>query len=345
MEYLDLRRTAIEEICPSIAVMGRFVTLDYLRLSFTNIQSIPASIKNISCLRHLDVSYCERLESLPQLPSSLEELIASGCTQLETITSFTLCRISRDWNKYISREPYDYSYQGEALLFTDCTKLDQKARKNIEAEAKLKIHRVAYLYSRKILEGRIPNDIIHPLARIYLPGSEIPEWFSYRTTGSSITLILRPALLNDHNFLGFAVCSVTLGNAVECKVFLEEDLVYTNELKETSFYWDGQTPSNEHVLMSYDSHIKIKLVEKLRELFNLSTISRVVKITFEFSPHNYIKKNGVSMVCVQDQDRPLQGIGTKRHKEEVVVVEELEEQEAQRKKKNIEQCVLSNQLT
>ncbi|KAJ7963193.1 putative disease resistance protein (TIR-NBS-LRR class) [Quillaja saponaria] len=66
-------------------------------VSFSSkISEIPASIKNISNLRSLDVRHCERLESLPQLPSSLRQLDASRCTQLETVYPFSLRKIRPD---------------------------------------------------------------------------------------------------------------------------------------------------------------------------------------------------------------------------------------------------------
>ncbi|KAJ7963188.1 TIR-NBS-LRR disease resistance protein [Quillaja saponaria] len=307
-------------------VMICLLSLKYLILSFTNIQSIPASIKNISHLRSLDVRHCERLESLPQLPSSLRQLDASGCTQLETITSFSLGMITPYWKEYTNNGKYNSCI--EKLLFSHCTKLDQKTLKNIEVQAKLSVHRVAYLYSRKILEGVIFKGSDHPEVQICFPGTEIPEWFRYRTTGSSITIEFHLAILNNPNFLGFTLCSVTTGSVlVQCKVYFGKHLVQTEYCGDASCA--DCSNSNDQVWMSYQRGFNSQLVEKLKESFILGTISQLVMITFRFEPHTCIKENGVSMVCatcskkngasrvrVQDQDCLPQGIGTKRRRAE-----------------------------
>ncbi|KAK3231783.1 hypothetical protein Dsin_003664 [Dipteronia sinensis] len=44
-------------------------------------------------------------------------------------------------------------------------------------------------------------------ANICYPGSEIPKWFNYRSSGSLITVKLRPDWLNN-NFVGFILCAV-----------------------------------------------------------------------------------------------------------------------------------------
>ncbi|KAJ7963191.1 Disease resistance protein (TIR-NBS-LRR class) [Quillaja saponaria] len=343
MKSLYLTGTAIKEIHPSICrlhtlvkldlhgcsyiseipddLMRSLVSLEDLILGFTNIQSIPASIKNLSRLRGLFISDCKRLESLPQLPSSLKRLAAERCRKLEIVPSSTLRMISQDWNEYnrepsvhaiISRDwrPYNdwdrfhYSDLGEGLSFLSCKKLDQKALEIIEAEAKLSIHRVAYLSSRKRLEGVISEDL--PGAKISLPGKKIPEWFSYRTTGSSITIRARPSLINNHNFLGFAFChanNIGCYAAINCQchVYFGEEFVHSQFFHEVHL-------SNYEVQMIYNSYINFQLVEKLKELFSTRyTTFPFVTIHFLFTTFciRATKKTGVKLVWVQE--RLLQG--------------------------------------
>lgn len=47
-----------------------------------------------------------------------------------------------------------------------------------------------------------------PGASLCFPGSEVPEWFSFRCTGSSITGEL-PTGWNNSSFVGFGLCAVT----------------------------------------------------------------------------------------------------------------------------------------
>ncbi|XP_028778395.1 disease resistance protein RPS6 [Neltuma alba] len=46
---------------------------------------LPDNIKHLSRLQSLDVSYCRDLQSLPELPPSIEELHANSCTSLKTL--------------------------------------------------------------------------------------------------------------------------------------------------------------------------------------------------------------------------------------------------------------------
>lgn len=47
-----------------------------------------------------------------------------------------------------------------------------------------------------------------PSVHMCFPGSEVPEWFSFQGTGSSITMQLPPGW-NTSKFVGFALCAVT----------------------------------------------------------------------------------------------------------------------------------------
>ena len=72
-----------------------------------------------------------------------------------------------------------------------------------------------------LVQGDVPNS---PWGCVCYPGSEIPEWFSFQSMGSSVTLELPPGWFNK-NFVGFALCAIapeyhgrTRGLYVQCKV-------------------------------------------------------------------------------------------------------------------------------
>ncbi|XP_057987370.1 disease resistance protein RUN1 isoform X3 [Hevea brasiliensis] len=67
--------------------IDRLSSLKMLFLSGNNFESIPASIEHLSQLHSLDVAYCRRLRSLPELPGSLQHLYAHECTSLESAQS------------------------------------------------------------------------------------------------------------------------------------------------------------------------------------------------------------------------------------------------------------------
>ncbi|XP_044470093.1 disease resistance-like protein DSC1 [Mangifera indica] len=67
--------------------IGQLFSLKYLNLGQNNLETLPESIKDLSNLIFLDLSNCQRLKYLPELPSRLIELIAVNCINLESISS------------------------------------------------------------------------------------------------------------------------------------------------------------------------------------------------------------------------------------------------------------------
>ncbi|TXG70989.1 hypothetical protein EZV62_005924 [Acer yangbiense] len=96
---------------------GCLSSLRWLYLSGNSLESIPASIINLSKLGLLCINSCKRLKCLPKL--QLESIVANGCTSLEVLPSLSL--VLRNLNSLfqISAE------------FVDCFKLDQNIFEDI----------------------------------------------------------------------------------------------------------------------------------------------------------------------------------------------------------------------
>ncbi|KAJ6928766.1 disease resistance-like protein DSC1 [Populus alba x Populus x berolinensis] len=75
LQYLNLGASGVSEIPGSI---GSLVSLRDLRLSCNDFERIPANIKQLPMLIKLDLHGCERLQHLPELPSSLQ----NACTPI-----------------------------------------------------------------------------------------------------------------------------------------------------------------------------------------------------------------------------------------------------------------------
>ncbi|TXG70991.1 hypothetical protein EZV62_005926 [Acer yangbiense] len=174
---LDLRDNGITEL-PEFP-NGCLSSLNNLYLSGTSIESIPASIINLSNLYYLDITNCKRLKCLPKL--QLETIYANGCTSLEVLPGLSFG---------VQRH---YSSRAE---FGNCFKLDQNIFEDIVEDALVHIKQVGQR------------------ARLHYPGSEIPRCFDFRSVGSFINVKLPPNWFNN-NFLGFAVCAV-LSNHPKC---------------------------------------------------------------------------------------------------------------------------------
>lgn len=59
--------------------------------------SIPKFIKNLCKFMLLDVSFCYRLQCLPELPCQLEYVKAQSCISLQTFSNFINC-LKLDWD-------------------------------------------------------------------------------------------------------------------------------------------------------------------------------------------------------------------------------------------------------
>ncbi|XP_011002872.1 PREDICTED: disease resistance protein RPS6-like isoform X7 [Populus euphratica] len=166
---LNLSKTGIKEIPSSLKHM---ISLRSLGLDGTPIEELPLSIKDMVCLRYLAL-HGTHIKALPELPPSLRSLTTHDCASLETM--ILKINIGRLW---------------DGLNFANCFKLDQKPL-------------IAAMHLKIQSGDKIPYNRI----QMVLPGSEIPEWFSDKGIGSSLSIQL-PS--NCHQLKGIAFCLVFL---------------------------------------------------------------------------------------------------------------------------------------
>ncbi|XP_044511820.1 disease resistance-like protein DSC1 isoform X2 [Mangifera indica] len=164
LEELDLTNSSIVKLPNNL---GQLSSLKSLLLGRNFFDSIPESIEQLSELSYLDVSYCERLQILPKLPSKLDNINANNCISLEEPLSL------RDLLKR------DFS-PGIRFNFSNCFKLNQNSCSKIMRQFQMSAN-------LQILRG-LGQEIFLGTDRSYFcfPGSEIPEWFTLRATGSSV---------------------------------------------------------------------------------------------------------------------------------------------------------------
>ena len=128
LQYLNLGASGVSEIPGSI---GSLVSLRDLRLSCNDFERIPANIKQLPMLIKLDLHGCERLQHLPELPSSLQVLMASYCISLRSLASIFI------------QGGKEYAAASQQFNFSNCLKLDQNACTRIMEDAHLRIRRMA----------------------------------------------------------------------------------------------------------------------------------------------------------------------------------------------------------
>jgi Leucine-rich repeat (LRR) protein len=126
-EFLNLRNSSVLK---TLERLGSLVWLTKLRLSEIDFERIPASIKHLTKLSELYLDDCKRLQCLPELPSNLQVLIASGCISLKSVASISM----QGDRKYVPSQEFN---------FFNCLQLDQNSRTRIMGAAHLQIQRMA----------------------------------------------------------------------------------------------------------------------------------------------------------------------------------------------------------
>ncbi|CAK7338946.1 unnamed protein product [Dovyalis caffra] len=134
-------------------------SLEFLHLGYNNFSSLPSSLRGLSLLKKLYLPHCEQLESLPPLPSSLEEVDVSNCFALETIS--------------------DVSNLGSLTLLniTNCDKVV-----DIPGIECLKSLKWLYMSNCKAcslkVKRRLSKVCLRNIRNLSIPGTKIPDWFS-----------------------------------------------------------------------------------------------------------------------------------------------------------------------
>ncbi|KAH0683050.1 hypothetical protein KY289_020802 [Solanum tuberosum] len=156
--------------------LGCLSSLVELNLSGNNFVDISqASLNVLPQLRILELVSCERLERLPELPTTIEEVFADNCTSLMTDNVGILML--------------------QQISFTNCVGLLENQQMHDMATSLW-----LYLFKKCIVKSGHFS--------IYLPGEQVPKWFGYKLYGTSVSMQHSNDWYND-KFMGFAICVVS----------------------------------------------------------------------------------------------------------------------------------------
>ncbi|KAK9200652.1 hypothetical protein WN944_015850 [Citrus x changshan-huyou] len=206
LKHLELRDCKILQSLPELPL-----GLETLHLWRCNmLQSLPALPLG---LQTLDLRDCNMLRSLPELPLCLQSLKAMNCNRLQSLPEIPSCVQELDASvlEKLSKPSPDRSikwrYKTSTIYFefTNCLELNGKANNKILADSL----RMAIAASLRLGYENAYNEKLSELrgSQIVLPGSEIPDWFSNQSSGSSIRIQL-PAHSFCRKLIGFAFCVV-----------------------------------------------------------------------------------------------------------------------------------------
>ncbi|XP_042483027.1 disease resistance protein RPV1-like isoform X2 [Macadamia integrifolia] len=73
----------------SLPELGNLSSLFELDLSYNNFLTLPSSISGLSQLVYLKLDHCTRLQSIPELPSSVWNLNLEGCTSMDRLSNLS----------------------------------------------------------------------------------------------------------------------------------------------------------------------------------------------------------------------------------------------------------------
>ncbi|XVE83988.1 hypothetical protein DITRI_Ditri16bG0132900 [Diplodiscus trichospermus] len=151
--------------------------LEELDLSGNDFIYLPATLSRLSRLQCLHLSDCKKLKSLPVLQSSTEYVLIDNCKSLK-----------------VAADPITAS---NALCWAfiggiNCYKLTEK--NNVITMLKKYI---------KIIDNNARG-----IFDVFMPGSEIPNWFRHQRDESLITIPLPRNIQNDSEWMGIAFCCV-----------------------------------------------------------------------------------------------------------------------------------------
>ena len=163
--------------------------LSELSLDRSDVKTLPASIQHMTNLEFLSVAKCMKLKCLPQLPTHIK-CHADNSTSLEIVSTL---------NNFAA----GMTRRRQCIFSENCMKLNGPSLHHITKGAHLSAMNAIF---RNVLVRRY-GDSNHggiTLADFCFPGSSIPKQFTYRTTGSSLTINLPP----HSNVLGLVLCAV-----------------------------------------------------------------------------------------------------------------------------------------
>ncbi|KAI4352938.1 hypothetical protein L6164_007142 [Bauhinia variegata] len=304
--------------------IGLLSSLQQLSLNGSNVESLPTTIKHLSHLKSLVIRNCQRLQSLPELPPSLKHLDATECRSLKKVSTSAVKQL-KGCN----------GSSKEIFLFRNCMNLDGYALNSIMAYAHVRIKQAANEFlSAIIIEDGDPylHDDVN--FSICLPGSQVPNWFSYRTTEASVTIELPPS----SKFMSL-VFSLVLNQFIEqqpdsfasvgCKCYFEASNGERDQY-DTCFrgnHFPTTTLSLDHVFLWYDEFLCDSILEAIKESrATYQGTTYIPKITFEFFAASFhrrrvgkrieeakinleIKECGICLICNSEHQ---QGTKSKR---------------------------------
>ncbi|KAL6285074.1 hypothetical protein ACE6H2_009464 [Prunus campanulata] len=193
--------------------------LKSLSMAYCNLSEIPNCLSSLSSLKHLNLSGnpflslnmnglsklqsllldgCTNLEILPELPPSVERLQAWECTSLKRVLSNFPNMLSMGHEVFRCENLVEFQnvFKTRPLRSIDIEMIKDIGLFNLESIGGTEVEMINYL-TRTTRKGPLQGLDECGIFSTFLPGSEVPDWFCYKSSmGNSELSITIPRHLN-----------------------------------------------------------------------------------------------------------------------------------------------------
>ncbi|KAL9370055.1 hypothetical protein Peur_041254 [Populus x canadensis] len=190
--------------------LSRLRSLEYLDLSGNPICNLPDSMNSLTMLKSLLLHRCTRLQSLPELPESLMRLIASNYGSSERITNL---------QNLLGPLEVDTFNHHKLIEGRGVFKLEPVRNFVLEMIELVRLFNLASVGNIEVTRSNVVTSTQRKLSvqvfhdcgtsSIFLPGSDVPDWFYVRTESCQTTFYLPPSF-------GCEICGLNICVAYAC---------------------------------------------------------------------------------------------------------------------------------
>ncbi|XP_061361197.1 putative disease resistance protein At4g11170, partial [Gastrolobium bilobum] len=252
MIELNLRFTCVDALPASF---GHQSKLEILDLACCEIESFPSSIKNLTRLHHLNVDGCQKLKTLPELPPSLQTLLAKYCRSLETAL-------------FPSTATEQFNENRRRVQFWNCLNLVEHSLMAIELNAQINVMNLAHTNLSMGEHRHIQNYYRQAKYAYVYPGCRVPDWLEYKTTTDYVIIDLSSSPTSPPlGFIfGFIIGEKQVISSLKFNIIITDGEGEGN-MGSVHMYMATQTivfADSDHVCVLYDEHCSSYLNSKAR---------------------------------------------------------------------------------
>ncbi|KAJ6951360.1 TMV resistance protein N-like isoform X2 [Populus alba x Populus x berolinensis] len=191
LRWLDLRNCCLRNV-NFLKMHDCFPMLKELDLSGNSFAIFPETLSLFTHLKSLRLHKCKKLQEIPELPRNIKRLEARDCELLER---YSPLEKGGEWPAKL-----------RVVDFSNCHELAKNQGKNLEDA-----------FFSKAFHKQFQVEM-------FLPGSKIPEWFTFTSEQGSLTYLVPSSVLEK--IQGLVICSILcledgVTANISCEMFVD----------------------------------------------------------------------------------------------------------------------------